>query len=118
MTEEINLDFNEVEDLIAILKQSASQMANSSETILGLAASIQDGAMIGEAGDAFAEAFRDGLSSAYLSISNQLMEKAVNLDVLLQQFLSAQNAINDEFRPLDKPLDNSDAFMNGEIGKE
>ena len=76
MAREMRMVEPQVNEMIDLLRTSANKMREVSEAMNGLASTIDNGALVGEAGDAFSRSLRSTLNQSIARLAEKLEERA------------------------------------------
>jgi len=76
MSDQIKMNYPQVEEMIAALKKVASQLRDTQTALDGIAKTIDGGALLGSAGETFSTGIRSQLHSAIDRLAQKLEERA------------------------------------------
>ena len=74
MTDEIKMDYGLMEEMAKTFGQGSEQLKETLSEVQSLAGVLEDGALLGRSGDAFAEALRNQLSKAITRLEEKFQE--------------------------------------------
>jgi WXG100 family type VII secretion target len=76
---DVQMDYDMMEDMARLFRDGSQQLEDTMRTMQSIAGRLEDGALLGRAGDAMAEALRERLNSRIQRLQEKLDE--LNLDV-------------------------------------
>ncbi len=88
-TDVIKLDYAKAEQMIRTFQQGKEQLQRSIQEMQGLATTIEEGALLGQGGDAFVDAIRTKLIPATTKLSNKFDELAKDVGMAVKYMQEA-----------------------------
>jgi len=89
MTTDMRMDYDEAGKMATILRQASEELRDLSSTARGWSSVLQEGALLGEAGEALAAAFGSTLSPRVLSLSDKAAEIGQDVLAAIEAFKAA-----------------------------
>lgn len=80
MADEIKLDYGLADEMIATFKQAEQQLNDTLSEVQAIAITLEDGALLGRAGEAFTDGIRGKLSPAIARLSKKMEEMAKDVE--------------------------------------
>jgi WXG100 family type VII secretion target len=77
---DVQMNYETMEEMAKIFKNGQNQLADTMKAMEGLAQSMEDGALLGEGGDKFADALRSRLAPRIKKLSDKFGE--LNGDIM------------------------------------
>jgi len=84
MTDEIKLVYETAEDMIRGFDQGVEQLENTLQEMQSIANTLEDGALLGQGGQAFSEAIRGKLSPAIGRLTDKFKELSGDVQQAIQ----------------------------------
>ena len=89
MTTDVRMDYADAEKMAAVLRQASEELKALSSRSRHWASVLQEGALLGEAGEALAAAFGSTLSPRVLSLSDKAAEIGQDVLAAIEAFKAA-----------------------------
>jgi WXG100 family type VII secretion target len=80
MSDIIKMDYGLMEDMARTFERGASQLEETQKEVENLAATLEDGALLGMSGSAFSDALRDKMAPSIARLQDKFVE--LQADVL------------------------------------
>ncbi|MBI9044771.1 MAG: WXG100 family type VII secretion target [Anaerolineaceae bacterium] len=74
MSEIIRMEYQSIEEMMALCKSVAGSLNDTAQKMKGIASTFEGGAFIGQGGEAFTEAIRTGLVPAIGKLEDKMQE--------------------------------------------
>ena len=97
MTTDIKMDFDDVRGMAAVLKQAAQDLEQLSATARRWSARMKEGALLGEAGMAMAQAFDSTLNARVQNMAERTREAERDILAALDSFQAAVQESKGQF---------------------
>ncbi len=97
-TDVIKLDYAKAEEMVRTFRQGREQLQRSIQEMQGLATTIEEGALLGQGGDAFVDAIRGKLIPAITKLSNKFDELAKDVGMAVKYMQEADRTSTGQFR--------------------
>ncbi|HKY83889.1 MAG TPA: WXG100 family type VII secretion target [Anaerolineales bacterium] len=91
------MDFDGMEDQAKAFDQAAEEMSQAASRLKAIAQKLDDGAMLGKAGDALADALRQRGVPALEKLGGKLSEEARDVRDSVREMQEAVNAAKSKF---------------------
>ncbi len=76
---DVQMDYDLMQDMGRLFRQGAQQLGDTIKTMQGIANQLEDGALLGQAGDSLAAAIRDQLNSRIARLQDKLDELSMDV---------------------------------------
>ena len=96
-TDIIKLDYGLAEDMINTFKQGAEQLQDTMQEMQSLANTLEEGALLGQGGDAFVDAIRGKLCPAIAKLTDKFNELADDVAQAVRFMQEADRASKSQF---------------------
>ena len=96
-TDVIKLDYAKAEEMIRTFQQGREQLQRSLQEMQGLATTIEEGALLGQGGDAFVDAIRSKLIPAITKLSSKFDELAKDVGMAVKYMQEADRTSKSQF---------------------
>lgn len=97
-TDIIKLDYGLAEDMINTFKQGAEQLQDTMQEMQSLANTLEEGALLGQGGDAFVDAIRGKLCPAIAKLTDKYNELADDVAQAVRYMQEADRASQSQFK--------------------
>ena len=98
MTEEIKLNYQMADEMVATFKKGAEQLETTSKEMQSIAATLEDGALLGRAGTTFTDAVRNKLCPAINNLTAKFNELAKDVTKAKQFMQEADKQSRSKFK--------------------
>lgn len=85
------LDYEPMEDMVRVLRQSVEYLETTMQEMQSIANTLADGALLGQAGDAFVDAVRSTLCPAIARLTEKIGEEADDVQKAIDIFRGQQD---------------------------
>lgn len=96
-TDIIKLDYGLAEDMINTFKQGVEQLQDTMQEMQSLANTLEEGALLGQGGDAFTDAIRGKLCPAIAKLTDKFNELADDVAQAVRFMQEADKASKGQF---------------------
>lgn len=96
-TDIIKLDYGLAEDMINTFKQGVEQLQDTMQEMQTLANTLEEGALLGQGGDAFVDAIRSKLCPAIAKLTEKFNELADDVAQAVRFMQEADRASKSQF---------------------
>jgi len=76
---DVQMDYDMMQDMGRLFRQGSQQLGDTIRTMQGIAGQLEDGALLGQAGDQFADAIRARLNSRITRLQDKLDELSMDV---------------------------------------
>lgn len=76
---DVQMDYDLMQDMGKLFRTGAQQLGDTIRTMQGIANQLEDGALLGQGGDALASAIRDRLNSRLARLQDKLDEMSMDV---------------------------------------
>lgn len=76
---DVQMDYDLMQDMGRLFRQGSQQLGDTIRTMQGIATQLEDGALLGQAGDQLASAVRDRLNSRIARLQDKLDELSMDV---------------------------------------
>lgn len=97
-TDVIKLDYAKAEEMVRTFRQGREQLQRSIQEMQGLATTIEEGALLGQGGDAFVDAIRGKLIPAIVKLSNKFDELSNDVNTAVRYMKEADRTSQRQFQ--------------------
>lgn len=97
-TDVIKLEYAKAEEMIRTFQQGREQLQRSLQEMQGLATTIEEGALLGQGGDAFVEAIRTKLTQSITKLSDKFEELAGDVAQAIKYMQEADKTSKAQFK--------------------
>ncbi len=97
-TDVIKLEYAKAEEMIRSFQQGREQLQRSLQEMQGLATTIEEGALLGQGGDAFVEAIRTKLTQSITKLSEKFEELAGDVAQAVKYMQEADKTSKAQFK--------------------
>ncbi len=97
-TDVIKLEYAKAEEMIRTFQQGREQLQRSLQEMQGLATTIEEGALLGQGGDAFVEAIRTKLTQSITKLSEKFEELAGDVAQAVKYMQEADKTSKAQFK--------------------
>lgn len=98
MAEKIKLDYGLAEEMIRTFQQGEEQLKQTRQEMLGVASTLESGALLGRGGEAFREAIRDKLCPSIDKLSAKFQEMSKDVRAAVNYMRQADAESKAKFR--------------------
>jgi WXG100 family type VII secretion target len=97
MTDVIKMDYDLMDDMARAFEQGASQLEDTQKEVESLAATLEDGALLGLSGSAFSDALHTKLAPAIARLENKLTELRADVLSAMRDMQDADSTSRSQF---------------------
>jgi WXG100 family type VII secretion target len=97
MTDEIKLVYATAEDMIHTFQQGVEHLENTLQEMQSVANTLEDGALLGQGGEAFTDAIRSKLAPAISRLTDKYKELAGDVQQAIQYMQEADKTSAGKF---------------------
>ncbi len=97
MTDEIKLVYATAEDMIHTFQQGVEHLENTLQEMQSVANTLEDGALLGQGGEAFTDAIRSKLAPAIIRLTDKYKELAGDVQQAIQYMQEADKTSAGKF---------------------
>lgn len=97
-TDVIKLDYAKAEQMIQTFRQGREQLQRTLHEMQSLATTLEEGALLGQGGDAFVDAIRSKLCPAIVKLSDKFDELAKDVGMAVKYMQEADKTSKSQFR--------------------
>jgi len=97
MTDEIKLVYATAEDMIHTFQQGVESLENTLQEMQSVANTLEDGALLGQGGEAFTDAIRSKLAPAISRLTDKFKELAGDVQQAIQYMQEADKTSAGKF---------------------
>ncbi|MER2599645.1 MAG: WXG100 family type VII secretion target [Caldilineales bacterium] len=94
----IKLEYAKAEEMIRTFQQGREQLQRTLQEMQGLATTIEEGALLGQGGDAFVEAIRTKLAQSLTKLSEKFEELAGDVAQAIKYMQEADKTSKAQFK--------------------
>lgn len=97
-TDVIKLEYAKAEEMIRSFQQGREQLQRTLQEMQGVATTIEEGALLGQGGDAFVEAMRTKLTQSITKLSEKFDELAKDVGEAIKYMQEADKTSKAQFK--------------------
>lgn len=97
MADEIKLVYELAEDMIKVFQQGGEQLQDTMQEMQSIASILEDGALLGNGGEAFVDAIRSQLAPSLSKLTEKFAEMAGDVQSAIQSMQQADSTSQGKF---------------------